>query len=242
MWKKSSLAILVVGMLVATAGPASAKDPKVGKKQNAANGTVVVLTYEHPAAIKADGFSEPEVGEEFAAIEVKACNKSDRILSIFDQQFELETESDTRIDHDFVEREPALNSPEIAKGECVKGWITFSVPDDETVKKIRFTGGGPFDEERVVLRWRVTRDTTVSTTTTLPAALITKAEFDQIQTGMTLDQVNAIVGAPGTLDFESGSGTDYSFASYSWDGAGGTSASVSFQQGLVSSKNQYGLE
>lgn len=242
MLRKITVAFIAAGALIVVAAPAAAKDPKVGKKQEVGDGTVTVLTYEQPAGVPDNSFAQPDEGEEFAAIEVKACNTSDEIQSISPLQFELETAGDTRIDSTYTDREPSLSGAEMDTGECVKGWVTFSVPIDQTIRRVRFTGGGLFTNERTIRRWRVTRDTTVSTTTTLPPTFITKAEFDQIQPGMTLDQVNALVGAAGVLQYESGGGTDYSFASYEWTGARSASASVSFQNGVVSSKNQYGLE
>lgn len=243
MWEKSVLATLVGTVaVVLAASPAIAKDPKVGKKREIENGTITVLTYEQPAAVAPDGFTEAEPGEELAAIQVKVCNTSDRSQIVSPGQFELQLADQTRVDSTFGGREPELDSSDIAEGECVRGWITFSVPTDTKVKNVRFSGGAFNPDGPTIRRWRVTRDTTVSTTTTLPPALITKAEFDQIQPGMSLDQVNAIVGAPGTLQFESGAGTDYSFAAYEWKGAGSASASITFQNGTVSSKNQFGLE
>lgn len=243
MLRKSAVAFLTVGVLLAVAVPAVAKDPKVGKKQEIENGTITVLTYEQPAAVPLDSYGEPEPGEELAAIQVKVCNTSDRAQIASPGQFELQLGNQTRVDSTYGGREPELDAGSgIDEGECVRGWVTFSVPDDEKVKGVRFSGGGLFVEEQTIRRWRVTRDTTVSTTTTLPPTFITKAEFDQIQPGMTLDQVNALVGAAGVLQYESGGGTDYSFASYEWTGARSASASVSFQNGVVSSKNQYGLE
>lgn len=241
MKKTMAGSVLTTAFLFALASPAAAKDPKVGAKVKVNNGSIAVLTYEQPAAIADDDFIEDDPGEDFVAIEVKACNKSDDVLTLLPSQFQLELSDHSRVDNDFVDRDPALHTSDLAEGDCVKGWVTFSVPEDKKVKLVRFTGGSPLSDDRSIVKWRVTKDVTVSTTTTTPPALITKEEFDQIQPGMSLDQVVAVVGAPGVVESESGSG-DFSFAIYSWEGPRGANATIFFQQGAVSSKNQFGLD
>jgi hypothetical protein len=72
---------------------------------------------------------------------------------------------------------------------------------------------------------------------------MTLDEFNQIQPGMTYEDVVAIVGGEGVVSFQSESGS-YSSISYKWTGNGDgfSEASVLFQNGGMSSKNQYGLE
>ena len=73
-------------------------------------------------------------------------------------------------------------------------------------------------------------------------AKITKEKFDAIQTGMTYDQVKEIVGGAGDLSsviYLLGTVTE----NYDWNGEKALSnASISIQDGVVSSKSQYGLE
>lgn len=73
-------------------------------------------------------------------------------------------------------------------------------------------------------------------------AKITKEKFDAIQTGMTYDQVKEIVGGTGDLSsviYLLGTVTE----NYDWNGEKALSnASISIQDGVVSSKSQYGLE
>lgn len=81
------------------------------------------------------------------------------------------------------------------------------------------------------------------TTTPAPGGVtITLSEFDQLQPGMTYERVVAIVGGEGTVQsqYESGS---FNSISYEWKGEDEFStALVSFQDGGLNSKNQFGLE
>lgn len=75
---------------------------------------------------------------------------------------------------------------------------------------------------------------------------ISLEEFEQIQTGMSYQEVFDLVGSRGELLSEAdlGLGDEYYTAIYSWDGEGalGANASVTFQGGYVTSKAQAGLE
>ena len=75
---------------------------------------------------------------------------------------------------------------------------------------------------------------------------ISLEEFEQIQTGMSYQEVFDLVGSRGELLSEAdlGLGDDYYTAIYSWDGEGslGANPSVTFQGGYVTSKAQAGLE
>jgi hypothetical protein len=83
-------------------------------------------------------------------------------------------------------------------------------------------------------------------TTTAPAppppSGMTRAIFDQIQTGMSYDQVVALVGQPGTLQAETNI-AGYDDKVYMWRGVGGlgANANVTFQNSQVVSKAQFGL-
>lgn len=71
------------------------------------------------------------------------------------------------------------------------------------------------------------------------------AEFTAIQNGMTYDEVVAIVGGPGTLSSEVGTkGEPYYTQTYTFEGEGDFGANVilSFQDGTLSVKTQYGLK
>lgn len=73
------------------------------------------------------------------------------------------------------------------------------------------------------------------------AVTIDRDKFNAINTGMTYDEVVAVVGGPGTED----SYTEFmgsTSTSYIWSGSSlGSSASVTFTDGKVSNKTQFGL-
>ena len=74
---------------------------------------------------------------------------------------------------------------------------------------------------------------------------ITMDEFNQIQTGMTYQEVVNIIGSAGELISSVDIGDAlYKTEMYSWEGKGsiGANANVMFQGGIVSSKAQFGLE
>lgn len=71
---------------------------------------------------------------------------------------------------------------------------------------------------------------------------ITKAEYKRIKTGMSYSSVKYLIGGPGTC-IASSSVSGYHTKIYSWKGSGsiGANANVTFQNGKVVSKAQYGL-
>ena len=74
---------------------------------------------------------------------------------------------------------------------------------------------------------------------------MTKAEFDQIQNGMTYPEVTAIVGGPGEMVVETGTPGDplYTVA-YKFNGEGslGANSQLMFQGGKMNTKAQFGLK
>lgn len=74
---------------------------------------------------------------------------------------------------------------------------------------------------------------------------ISLAEFNEIKTGMSYEEVCEIIGSEGELLSESGeSGSDYHTVMYMWDGEGsiGANANAMFQGGKLISKAQIGLK
>ena len=92
-----------------------------------------------------------------------------------------------------------------------------------------------------------TTTSSAPTTTSAPKnpTTMNKAEFDQIQNGMSYQQVVGIVGSEGELLSEVGApGTQFYTQMFKWDGSGslGSNANVLFQAGVVQSKAQFGLK
>lgn len=75
---------------------------------------------------------------------------------------------------------------------------------------------------------------------------ISLEEFNQIKTGMTIQDVYDIVGSSGTMisEVDLGLGSEYRTIMFQWDGEGslGANANVTFQGGKVIEKAQFGLE
>ncbi|HDR8302792.1 TPA: DUF3862 domain-containing protein [Bacillus cereus] len=72
---------------------------------------------------------------------------------------------------------------------------------------------------------------------------ISKAEFEQIQNGMTYDEVKAIIGSEGELQSES-EVAGYKTVMYMFKGEGGlgANATMMFQNNELTSKSQFGLK
>jgi hypothetical protein len=111
----------------------------------------------------------------------------------------------------------------------------------------------------VVRGYRVPATTTsTTTTTTVPPTTATTqpppptvpvnpscmsfAEFDQIQPGMSHDEITAIVGGPGTLSVSTNlAGYQGEIWQYTGCGGIGANASIQFQDGAMITKAQFGL-
>lgn len=72
---------------------------------------------------------------------------------------------------------------------------------------------------------------------------ITKTEYNRIKIGMSYSLVKFLIGGPGKLE-SSYHSSDYDFKSYEWQGNGASYsyAGISFENGKVYSKSQYGLK
>ena len=105
-------------------------------------------------------------------------------------------------------------------------------------------GGGGSDSDEPASTTPVTdaSGSTVPTTAKPEDVEISFEEFQQIQNGMTYDEVKTIIGGDGSLSSETNIG-DIATQSYTYDGPGlGDNAILIFQDGELTSKTQYGLE
>lgn len=75
---------------------------------------------------------------------------------------------------------------------------------------------------------------------------ISISEFNKISTGMTYDEVVEIIGSKGNVlsEVDLGLGARYKTSIYMWDGEGsiGANANITFQNGKVVTKAQFGLK
>lgn len=69
---------------------------------------------------------------------------------------------------------------------------------------------------------------------------VTMDKYNQIQTGMTYDEVAALIGGPGE-EMGSSEIAGHSTVIYTWSGFGLSNATVTFGNGRVISKAQIGL-
>lgn len=78
--------------------------------------------------------------------------------------------------------------------------------------------------------------------------VVSKAEYDQISTGMSYKQVVAIIGAEGTELARSGMQgvpgvmPNMTFTTYAWQNADGSNMNAVFVNGEVTTKAQFGLQ
>ena len=77
---------------------------------------------------------------------------------------------------------------------------------------------------------------------TLISPRVTKANYDQVQTGMSLSQVQDIIGKPGELTTEISVPTGGPQAFYHWKNPDGSSMTAIFLNGKLVLKNQINLK
>lgn len=83
---------------------------------------------------------------------------------------------------------------------------------------------------------------TIITNTQDQKQKVTLEKFNQIQTGMTYDEVVSIIGEEGTLSTESSYGNANMKIYYWYSEDGITNATISFMNGKVEAKSQIGLK
>lgn len=74
---------------------------------------------------------------------------------------------------------------------------------------------------------------------------MTKAEFDQLKSGMSYEEASAIIGGPGEVISESGNpGDQLHTVMYQYEGEGdlGANANLMFQGNKLNNKAQFGLK
>jgi hypothetical protein len=74
---------------------------------------------------------------------------------------------------------------------------------------------------------------------------VTKAQFDQLRTGMSLSQIKSVIGGDCVVTSESGeTGSQFHTVMYGCDGKGQLGANMSFmmQGGKLINKAQFGLQ
>jgi hypothetical protein len=84
-------------------------------------------------------FMRPKGVMEFGAIDVEGCANDDaQSFSLNPFYFNLQMPDNTRSESTMPAAEPELNHTELAPGECVRGYVTFEVPQGQTPIAIYF--------------------------------------------------------------------------------------------------------
>jgi hypothetical protein len=108
---------------------------------------LTVLSYEQP--LPTEQYFEPEPGFEYAAIDVEGCAGSGSETSLNPYSFTLQMRDNTRLQSDVPIAEPPLNAVTLPPGDCVRGYVTFRVPEGETPRYV------VFDESFDPIKWSV---------------------------------------------------------------------------------------
>ena len=113
----------------------------------AAGNEITVYSYE---SVPPTDVWQPEPGSEFAVIDVEGCadphSEAAAGLNPFD--FGLQMPDNTRLQPDVGVKEPPLNDTTLPPGDCVRGYVTFQVPEGEPPKNVVYTASS-------IIKWAV---------------------------------------------------------------------------------------
>jgi hypothetical protein len=105
--------------------------------------TVTVFTFEAPVPPPSQ-FRQPDPGNVFLAIEVQECAGPNSTEEMHANPFNwgIRMPDNTLREPGISVREPALHSADLTFGDCVRGWVTFQVPDGVPPTQVIFDGPG----------------------------------------------------------------------------------------------------
>ncbi len=138
---------------------ANSQDPEEGNMSNVGEGVtfssgakVTVYSYSSPVQSNNE-FSKPEAGTQFAAIDVEGCagSQSGDENSLNPYYFSLQMPDNTRMRPTASVAEPALPLTNLLPGGCVRGLVTFQVPQGQGPSHVHFEQ--PFPKE--VAEWSI---------------------------------------------------------------------------------------
>lgn len=210
-----------------------------------------------PASSSTASNSDSQVDEQDTALEQEVA----ALLSAFPAENVRVEQTDTRLAVSAFDPEAsaAVTAAQETGGSAPAGWADYEAawaadaqaleqnyPDGNTTLSVESDGAGTTIYVTYVngkQTYSIFGSNAVSQDN---PPTISLEEFEQIQIGMSYQEVFDLVGSRGDLLSEAdlGLGDDYYTAIYSWDGEGtlGANASVTFQGGYVTSKAQAGLE
>lgn len=102
-------------------------------------------------------YTEPEPGNVWNVFDVEVCNKSQEPNDNYSNslRFEIAMSDNTRAQVEFTGKEPSLHSGVLVPGECIRGWLTFELPQDAVMSTLIY--GYRIDQywsvETVTFRW-----------------------------------------------------------------------------------------
>jgi opacity protein-like surface antigen len=119
-----------------TAKPAAPKqtDFKVGDKVEAKGNVITV--YGVAPYTSDNQFMKPEAGMRWMAVDVEACAGPDaKDFSVNPFEFELQLADNTRAEPNMLGKDPSLNHTELSAGDCVRGFVSYEVPNGKNPVK-----------------------------------------------------------------------------------------------------------
>lgn len=94
--------------------------------------SIKVVNVEDPFLYTGE-FYKTEAGNKLVAVEVELTNISDTLESVSPYYFKVKDQDNYEYDYQYgTVKEPVLSSGTLNPDESVKGWVTFSVPEDTT--------------------------------------------------------------------------------------------------------------
>jgi hypothetical protein len=131
-------------------------DNRLGDTVTAAIGNITVYSYESPVPGHISVPGVPRPGHVFAAIDVEACTRPDleRAAVLGPGQFDLQMPDNTRAAGGLEIKEPALVITTLRSGDCVRGFVSFIVPEGVTPKSVVFETFD-MDGNPAVIKWAV---------------------------------------------------------------------------------------
>lgn len=119
-----------------TEAPSTSTVHKIGETGTTSGGTKVTLfAWQWPA--QPSSSLGPSAGNQFGAADVQVCQSphpssgAQREFPFGPTDFEVQLASNRRVSATFGGPQPGLNTTTLAPSECVRGWVTFSIPQTE---------------------------------------------------------------------------------------------------------------
>jgi|SRR5215203_1831430 len=129
----------------ASSPPPAPREPSrplaIGETAQFEHGTVRVYSYQDDVQANTGFESILQPGNKFAAIDVESCNRdSDAPIGVDAFEFALVMPDNTRIQPTGLPAvEPDLhNLATLQRGECIRGWISFEVPQESNPAGVAF--------------------------------------------------------------------------------------------------------